>query len=218
MRYSKKEFLKSIVLSILVILSIYLYYKIYFDYKTEDIVKLALAYKEEQSQQQLLKKAKEILVSPKEMYLNISKNIALRILSNQNEYLQVVSKFIEGIERGFVKREVEVSTKNLNIDFFKSGRYLIFCYDYPVNLNVFLYELTRRTTDKIPKGFEFDKIFIKEDSNATIVYFFNSQKQIAILQKFDQFGFLPLERVIEKNLSMYIFMGRRAWVYRDSQK
>lgn len=111
MRYSKKEFLKSIVLSILVILSIYLYYKIYFDYKTEDIVKLALAYKEEQSQQQLLKKAKEILVSPKEMYLNISKNIALRILSNQNEYLQVVSKFIEGIERGFVKREVEVSTK-----------------------------------------------------------------------------------------------------------
>lgn len=65
-----------------------------------------------------------------------------------------------------------------------------------------MYELTRRTTDKIPKGFEFDKIFIKEDSNATIVYFFNSQKQIAILQKFDQFGFLPLERVIEKNLSI----------------
>ncbi|ADQ44981.1 hypothetical protein Calkro_0065 [Caldicellulosiruptor kronotskyensis 2002] len=202
MKYSKKEFLKSIVLSILVILSIYLYYKIYFDYKTEDIIKLALAYKKEQSQQQLLKKAKEILVSPKEMYLNISKNITLRILSNQNEYLKVVSKFIEGIERGFVKREVEVSTKNLNIDFFKSGRYLIFCYDYPVNLNVFLYELTRRTTDKIPKGFEFDKIFIKEDSNATIVYFFNSQKQVAILQKFDQFGFLPLERVIEKNLSI----------------
>lgn len=202
MRNRRKEAIKSIVLSILVILSIYLYYKIYFDYKVDDIIKVAFAYRSKQSDQQLLKKAKEVLVSPKEMYLNISKNVAVRVLSNQDEYLQAVSKFIEGIEKAFVKKEFEISIKNIPVDFFKSKKLLIFRYDYPINFSTFLYELTKRNILEDVKDFEFDRIFIEENTTFTLIYFFNSQKQVAAVTKFNQFGFLPIEKLIEKNLSL----------------
>jgi regulatory protein YycH of two-component signal transduction system YycFG len=202
MRKSKTEAIKSIVLSILVILSIYLYYKIYFDYKVEDIVKTVDIFQKQQSEQQLLKKAREILVSPKEMYLNISKNVAVRVLSNQAQYSQVVSKFIEGIEKSLVKKEFEISFKSISADFFKVKKVLILSYGYPINFSTFVYELTKRSIAEVPKGFDFDRIFIEENATSTLLYFFNSQKQRAVVMKFSQFGFMPLEDLIEKDLKL----------------
>ncbi|WPX08910.1 hypothetical protein [Anaerocellum danielii] len=202
MRKSRIEVIKSIVLSILVILSIYLYYKVYFDYKIEDIVKAVDIYKNSQSEQELLKMAREILASPKEMYLNISKNIAVRILSNQAQYSQVVSEFIEGIEKSLVKKEFEISSRDISINFFKQKRVLILSYGYQIDFNTFVYELTKRNIGNAAQGFEFDKIFIEEYGKNTILYFFNSQKQRAVVMRFSQFGFMPLEDSIEKDLKL----------------
>lgn len=202
MRKSKVEVVKSIVLSILVILSIYLYYKVYFDYKVEDIVKAVDIYQNSQSDQELLKKARGILVSPKELYLNISKNVAVRILSNQAQYSQVVSKFIEGIEKSLVKKEFEISLRNISVNFFKEKKLLILNYGYPIDFNTFVYELTKRNIAEVSKGFEFDRIFIEENGSGTRLYFFNSQKQIAAVMRFSSVGFMPLEDSIEKDLKL----------------
>jgi len=202
MRKSKVEVIKSIVLSILVILSIYLYYKVYFDYNVEDIVKAIDIYQNSQSDQQLLKKAREILASPKEMYLNISKNVVVRILSNQSQYSQVVSKFIEGIEKSLVKKEFEISQKNISANFFKQRRVLILSYGYEIDFITFVYELTKRNIGNLVQGFKFDRIFIEENGKGTVLYFFNSQEQRAAILRFSPFGFLPLENLIEKDLKL----------------
>ncbi|ADQ05815.1 conserved hypothetical protein [Caldicellulosiruptor hydrothermalis 108] len=202
MRKSKVEVIKSIVLSILVILSIYLYYKVYFDYKVEDIVKAVDIYQNSQSDQELLKKARKILASPKEMYLNISKNVAVRILSNQAQYSQVVLKFIEGIEKSLVKKEFEISLRNISANFFKQKRVLILSYGYQIDFNTFVYELTKRNIGNAAQGFEFNRIFIEENGTGTVLYFFNSQKQRAVVMRFSQFGFMPLEDSIEKDLKL----------------
>uniref|UniRef100_A0A7C5Z9K3 Regulatory protein YycH domain-containing protein n=1 Tax=Caldicellulosiruptor owensensis TaxID=55205 RepID=A0A7C5Z9K3_9FIRM len=202
MRKSKVEVVKSIVLSILVILSIYLYYKVYFDYRVEDIVKAIDIYQNSQSDQQLLKKSRKILVSPKEMYLNISKNVAVRILSNQSQYSQVVSKFIEGMEKSLVKKEFEISQRNISANFFKQRRVLILSYGYEIDFNTFVYELTKRNIGNLVQDFKFDKIFIEENSKGTVLYFFNSKEQRAAILRFSPFGFLPLENLIEKDLKL----------------
>ncbi|BCS80089.1 two-component system activity regulator YycH [Anaerocellum diazotrophicum] len=202
MRKSKVEVIKSIVLSILVILSIYLYYKVYFDYKVEDIVKAVDIYQNSQSDQELLKRARKILASPKEMYLNISKNVAVRVLSNQEQYSQVVLKLVEGIEKLLIKKEFEISLKNISTNFFKQKRVLILDFGYKINFNIFLYELAKRNIGRETQGFEFNMIFIEENDKNTILYFFNSQKQSSVVMKFPQFGFMPLEDSIEKELKL----------------
>lgn len=83
----KKEAIKSIVLGILVILSIYLYYRVYFNYDLDDFAKALDVRENRLSEDELLEIVHIILATPKDMYLNISKNVVIGVLSTQKNTL-----------------------------------------------------------------------------------------------------------------------------------
>lgn len=85
----------------------------------------------------------------------------------------MVLKFIEGIEKLFVKKEFEISFKSIFVDFFKGKKFLILSYGYLINFSIFVYELIKRSIVEVLKGFDFDRIFIEENVIFILLYFFN---------------------------------------------
>ncbi|WAM31512.1 hypothetical protein [Caldicellulosiruptor naganoensis] len=195
----KKEVIKSIVLGILVILSIYLYYKVYFNYDLEDFANVLNISENRLSEGELLEKAHIILATPKDMYLNVSKNVVIGVLSTQKEYFDVVSKFVSKVKESIVKKSYSLNFKKKKIDEFKSSKVLFFNYGYFIDFYTFVYELTKRSILPAKKDFKFDKVFIKESNLNTEIYFFNSKTEKAVVLQCPKYGFSQLEDRIEQS-------------------
>ncbi|WAM33820.1 hypothetical protein [Caldicellulosiruptor morganii] len=201
MEKNKKEAVKSIVLGILVILSIYLYYKVYFNYDLKDFAIALNGSYSRLSEDDLIAKAHIVLATPENMYLNISKNVVIGILSTQKEYFDVLSKFVKKIKEVVVKKNYSLKFMKVKIDYFKSNRGLIFDYGYFIDFNTFVYELTKRNVLPSRKDFRFDRVFIKENGSDTEVYFFSSIAEEAAVMSFGGDAFSQLEDRIEQKPS-----------------
>jgi len=195
----KKEAIKSIVLGILVILSIYLYYRVYFNYDLDDFAKALDVRENRLSEDELLEIVHIILATPKDMYLNISKNVVIGVLSTQKEYFDVVSKFVSNLKENIVKKNYSLKFKKMKIDEFKSSKSIFFNYGYFIDFHMFVYELSRRNILPSKKTFEFDKVFIKESNSSTEVYFFNSNTEEAAILTCPKYGFSQFENRIEQS-------------------
>lgn len=195
----QKETIKTIVLGILVILSIYLYYKVYFNYNLNDFVNVLDIRNNKFSDAELLEKVHFVFATPKDMYLNVSKNVVIGVLSTQKEYSEIISRFINKFKENVVKGNYNLSFKKIKIDEFKSSKALFFDYGYFIDFHTFVYELTKRNILPSKSNFEFDRIFIKELNSNTEIYFFNSDTQEAAVVKCPQMGFSQVEERVEKN-------------------
>lgn len=184
-----KEHFKSIMLGILVILSIYLYYKVYFQSPIGEYLKSFEERLNNTDEEDIIKNAQIILVKPDEVFLNISKNISVAILSNQKEYEKLMTSFIDALKEGILKNDYQLQKSVVNLDQFKTGPTFMLNYSYFVDFKTLIYELTKKRIGLNWGSFTFDKVFIKETTR-TEVYFYNSasKKGIVLLLKKKNFN------------------------------
>jgi len=183
-----KENVKSILLGILVILSIYLYYNVYFQSPISEYITRFEQRFTKQDEDQIKNIADMILIKPDRMYLNISNRVSFAIMSDQKEYKDLLNSFIKAIKKGLLQDNLELKKEYLPIKRFKEGPVFMLEYSYHLNLDDFVFELVKKKDATVDNDFTFDKIFIKEDKGAHI-YFYNSEKSSCYFLDTNNAGF-----------------------------
>ncbi|MEZ0537146.1 hypothetical protein ACAG39_07810 [Caldicellulosiruptoraceae bacterium PP1] len=182
MRKSIIENIKSIVLGILIILSIYLYMIVFFQNPIESYFGfISTSFLNQDDNKNLTDISIITTINPRKVIYIENKSLLKVVFSNDDLYKSIINGFIDEIKRNILTNNYKIDDYYADFKKDDAQKYINFEYSYFLNIHLFSQTLFNKDIFKNMMPFFFDKVYIYKSDGSLKICFMNSTIQKAVV-------------------------------------